>query len=45
MKKEELREFLINHLDRAIVPYKNWNDRDTPAAQERQATMRMYLKA
>lgn len=45
MWKEELRKFLIDHLEKSIVPYKNWWNRDTPSAQESQAKMRMYLLA
>jgi hypothetical protein len=45
MTKNQLRKFLIKHLDDAIVPYEKWRNRDTPAAQEGQARMRMLLKA
>lgn len=45
MTKSKLRKFLIKHLDDAIVDYKLWGDRDTPSAQEKQAIMRMYLRA
>ena len=45
MNKTELREYLIQHLDNCLVPYKKWGNRDTPSAQEHQAKMRMYLRA
>ena len=45
MKKEILRKKLINILDKAVVPYENWMNRDTPSAQEWCAKMRMYLLA
>ena len=45
MNKTELREYLIQHLDNCLVPYKKWGNRDTPSAQEHQAIMRMYLRA
>ena len=45
MNKEQLKKKLIDILDQAVVPYKNWYNRDTPSAQEWCAKMRMYLLA
>ena len=45
MRKEEIRKLLIDHFDRAIVPFENWGNRDTPSSQESMGQLRAYLLA